>query len=164
VDNYYHKQNLGARQTMPQVTTDFGGDPFVIDINKATRNNHNFRTVVWTGDHLQVALMSIPIGESIGIEIHPNNDQFLRIEEGQALVQMGDSMDNLYFSQPAYDNSAIMIPAGKWHNIINTGNRPLKLYTIYAPPHHPKGTIHQTKAIAQASKRQQSQNSFSQYK
>jgi mannose-6-phosphate isomerase-like protein (cupin superfamily) len=163
VNNYYPNQSINTRQATAQSTTDFGGEPFVIDIDKAVEHNSNFRSVIWTGDHLQVALMHIPTGESIGLEIHPDNDQFFRIEEGQALVQMGDRMDNLYFNQPAYEGSAIMIPAGKWHNVINTGNKPLKLYTIYAPPHHPKGTIHQTKAIAEASKGQYSQNSFSQY-
>jgi mannose-6-phosphate isomerase-like protein (cupin superfamily) len=94
--------------------------------------------------------MSIPVGEDIGLEIHPNVDQFLRIEEGQGLTLMGNSKNHLYFRQPVYDDSAIFIPAGTWHNLINTGNKPLKLYSIYAPPNHPWGTIHQTKAIAEA--------------
>jgi mannose-6-phosphate isomerase-like protein (cupin superfamily) len=94
--------------------------------------------------------MSINVGDDIGLEIHPNVDQFIRIEEGQGLVRMGDSKDNLNFQRKVCDDFAFIIPAGKWHNLINTGNKPLKLYSIYAPPQHPHGTVHETKAIAQA--------------
>lgn len=131
--------------------TDFGPNPFVVDINKATQHNNTFRTALWTGNHLQLTLMSIPVGEDIGLEVHPDVDQFLRIEDGQGLVQMGNNKNNLYFRQPVYDDFAIFVPAGTWHNITNIGNKPLKLYSIYAPPNHPWGTIHQTKAIAEAS-------------
>jgi mannose-6-phosphate isomerase-like protein (cupin superfamily)/rubrerythrin len=130
--------------------TDYGPNPFVIDINEATKQNNNFRTAIWTGDHLQVTLMSIGVGEDIGLEIHPDLDQFLRIEQGQGLVQMGDRKDRLDFRQQVADDFSIVIPAGKWHNLTNTGNQPLKLYSIYAPPQHPKGTVHETKAIAMA--------------
>ncbi|HOB64168.1 MAG: cupin domain-containing protein [Clostridiales bacterium] len=129
---------------------DFGPNPFVVNINKATICNNTFRTALWTGNHLQVTLMSIPAGESIGLEMHPDVDQFLRIEEGEGLVQMGDRRDNLYYRQLVYDDFAVMVPAGAWHNITNTGNKALKIYSIYAPPEHPWGTIHQTKAIAEA--------------
>lgn len=128
---------------------DYGPHPFVIDINKSTLSNENFRTTLWTGRHLQTTLMSIPVGENIGLEMHPNVDQFLRIEEGQALVMMGKSRNDLTFRQPAFDDFAIFVPAGTWHNIINTGSVPLKLYSIYAPPNHPKGAVHPTKAIAE---------------
>lgn len=130
--------------------TDFGPNPFVVDITKATLNNNTFRTALWTGNHLQLTLMNIPVGEDIGLESHPNVDQFLRIEEGQGLVQMGDRKDNLYLRQPVFDDFSIFVPAGTWHNITNTGNKPLKLYSVYAPPNHPRGTVHQTKAIAEA--------------
>jgi len=129
---------------------DHGPNPFVVDINKATLSNDNYRTTIWTGSHLQTTVMNIPAGESIGLEVHPDTDQFLRVESGRGVAQMGSSRDNLFFRQPVYDNSAIFIPAGTWHNVTNTGNRPLKLYSVYAPPHHPWGTVHQTKAIAQA--------------
>ena len=132
------------------ILSDHGPTPFVVDIHKATMNNDTFRTALWTGVHLQLTLMNIPVGEDIGLEVHPHVDQFLRIEDGQGLVQMGNSQENLYFCQPAYDDSAIFIPAGMWHNVTNTGNTPLKLYSIYAPPNHAWGTIHQTKAIAEA--------------
>jgi len=94
--------------------------------------------------------MSILPGEDIGLEIHPDTDQFIRIEEGQGIVQMGPSRRNLNFRQPAFKNSAIFVPAGTWHNITNIGRTPMRLYTVYAPPHHPHGTVHQTKAIAEA--------------
>ena len=97
--------------------------------------------------------MAIPVGEDIGLEIHHDHDQFLCAEEGQGLAQMGDQQDHLYFSQPVFDNSAVFVPAGTWHNVTNTGNKPLKLYSIYAPPEHPYGTVHQTKEIAEASER-----------
>ena len=135
----------------PQYPTgiDYGSHPFVVDINKTTLNNENFRAVLWTGRHLQLTLMHIEVGDDIGLEVHPHVDQFLRIEEGQALVMMGDDPNHLTFRQPAYDDFAILVPAGTWHNIINTGKKPLKVYSIYAPPNHPKGAIHATKAIAE---------------
>ncbi|MBM7703864.1 cupin domain-containing protein [Metabacillus iocasae] len=130
------------------VLKDYGKQPFVVDIEQATKQNRTFRTALWTGDHLQVTVMKINVGDDIGLEVHPNVDQFIRIEEGQGIVQMGDTKENLSFQQNVYDDYAIMVPAGKWHNVTNTGNKPLKLYTIYAPPEHPFGTVHKTKADA----------------
>ena len=94
--------------------------------------------------------MSLNVNEDVGLEVHPNVDQFLRIEQGQGIVQMGKSKDNLNFQWRVFDDSAIFIPAGMWHNLINIGNVPLKLYSIYAPPNHPFGTVHKTKADAMA--------------
>lgn len=128
--------------------TDYGPNPFVADINKATLYNGTFRTALWTGSHLQLTLMSIPAGGEIGFEVHPDTDQFLRVETGRGMVKMGAERDYIYFQQPVFDDYAIIIPAGTWHNVINTGDGPLKLYSIYAPPHHPWGTVHQTKEIA----------------
>ena len=127
---------------------DHGKEPFVINIEGAVEKNNTFRTALWTGEHLQVTLMSIDVGEDVGLEVHPDTDQFLRIEEGQGIVRMGDAKDNLYYQKSVTEDDAIMVPAGKWHNLINTGNEPLKLYSIYAPPEHPFGTVHQTKAEA----------------
>ncbi|MCH5586184.1 cupin domain-containing protein [Shimazuella sp. AN120528] len=127
---------------------DYGSKPFVVNINKAAKQNRTFRTALWTGKHLQVTLMSIKVGEDIGLEVHPNVDQFLRIEQGHGVVRMGDTKNNLYFKKRVADDDAIMVPAGTWHNVINTGNKPLKLYSIYAPPNHPFGTVHKTKADA----------------
>ncbi|AWE07285.1 cupin domain-containing protein [Lysinibacillus sp. 2017] len=127
---------------------DYGANPFVININEATKQNNTYRTALWTGNHLQVTLMSINVGEDVGLEIHPNVDQFLRVEQGQGIVQMGKSKDNLSFQCRIFDDSAIIIPSGMWHNVTNTGNIPLKLYSIYAPPNHPFGTVHKTKTDA----------------
>ncbi len=128
---------------------DFGPYPFVINIREAAKANDYFRIALWTGKHLQLTLMSINVGEDIGLEMHPNLDQFIRIEEGQGIVMMGDREDNLYFQKRVYSGSAIFIPAGTWHNLINTGHVPIKLYSIYAPPEHPHGTIHRTKEEAE---------------
>lgn len=132
---------------------DYGPQPFVVNINEASKQNRTFRTALWTGKHLQVTLMSINVGDDIGLEIHPNVDQFIRIEEGQGFVRMGSNKDRLNFQARVYDDFAIMIPAGTWHNIINTGNKPLKVYSIYAPPQHPHGTVHVTKADAEAAEK-----------
>ncbi|AOR25122.1 cupin domain-containing protein [Clostridium taeniosporum] len=129
------------------VLKDYGPNPLVINIDKATKQNNNFRTGLWTGEHLQVTLMSIDVGDDIGLEIHPDVDQFIRIEEGQGLVKMGRSKEKLDFQANAYDDFAIMIPAGMWHNVINTGNKPLKVYAIYAPPEHPRDIVNVTKPI-----------------
>jgi len=129
---------------------DYGLMPYVININEAAKQNDNFRTAIWTGNNLQVTLMSIPPGEDIGLEVHPNVDQFIRIEEGRGFVQMGDDKYRLDFQREVNDDDAIMVPANKWHNVINTGYKPLKLYSIYAPPEHPRGTVHVTKADAMA--------------
>ena len=141
----YHHYYSQEDQPHPDIT-DFGGRPFVVDVTRASKANGNYRTALWTGDHLQMTVMSLGVGEDIGLEVHPRTDQILRIESGNGLVQMGDSENNLTFAQPAFDDSAIFIPAGTWHNLTNTGNTPLKLYSIYGPPQHPFGTIHQTKA------------------
>jgi mannose-6-phosphate isomerase-like protein (cupin superfamily) len=146
-NQYQYWQSLNERNIEIK---DYGKQPFVVNINEATKQNSTFRTALWTGSHLQVTLMSINVGEDIGLEMHPDVDQFLRIEEGQGIVQMGDSKDNLTFQARVSDDFAIMVPAGKWHNVTNTGNMPLKLYTIYAPPQHPFGTVHRTKAEAMA--------------
>ncbi|MEW9121059.1 MAG: cupin domain-containing protein [Thermotaleaceae bacterium] len=129
---------------------DYGPYPYVVNIEEATKENHTFRTALWTGTYLQLTLMSIGVGEDIGLEMHPDVDQFIRIEEGEGLVQMGDAKHNLNFVKKVYDDFAIFVPAGKWHNLTNTGHKPLKVYSIYAPPEHPRGTVHETKAIAEA--------------
>lgn len=129
---------------------DYGPEPFVVNIAAATRQNNNYRAALWTGNHLQLTLMSIRVGEDIGLEIHPDTDQFLRVEQGQGLVRMGSSKDKMDLQRRVFPGDAILVPAGTWHNVVNTGNIPLKLYSIYAPPHHPHGTVQKTKADAMA--------------
>lgn len=159
--NYYNKHTLPCFAEVENINPDipvkaniplkdYGPDPFVVNIEEATLQNTNFRTALWTGKHLQLTLMSLRIGEEIGLEMHPDVDQFLRIEQGQGLVKMGSRRDSLDFQRNIFEDSAIFIPAGTWHNLINTGNKPLKLYSIYAPPNHPRGTVHVTRADAMA--------------
>lgn len=131
-------------------TNDYGAQPFVIDIEQATLENDKFRVAKWTGSNLQMTLMSIQPGDDIGLEVHMDHDQFLRIEQGTGLVQMGPAEDDLDFERAAKDDFAIFVPAGVWHNVTNTGDLPLKLYSIYAPSEHPHGTVHDDKAAAEA--------------
>ncbi|BCN29386.1 cupin domain-containing protein [Anaeromicropila herbilytica] len=131
---------------------DYGPDALVININEASKQNDTFRTALWTGNHLQVTLMSIDVGDDIGLEIHPKTEQFIRIEEGEGIVQMGNQKDRLTFMRKVSDDDAFIVPAGVWHNLTNTGDIPLKLYSIYAPPQHPHGTVHETKEDARESK------------
>jgi len=125
--------------------TDYGPEPLIFNIDMATNRNINYRTALWTGNFFQLTLMSIRVGGDIGLEMHSNLDQFIRIEEGSGLAMMGKNKDKLNYQRNVNGNYAIIIPAGTWHNLINTGNRPLKLYSIYAPPQHPYGTVHRTK-------------------
>lgn len=128
--------------------TDFGPEPFVTNIQRAAIHNTNFRTALWTGKDLQLTLMSIPVGGEIGLEAHSDLDQFLRLEMGRGLVKMGASSDKLNYQANVSSGYVVFIPAGTYHNLINVGSTPIKLYSIYAPPQHPRGTVHQTKQIA----------------
>jgi mannose-6-phosphate isomerase-like protein (cupin superfamily) len=128
---------------------------WVGDIERATLANDTFRTVLYTGQHQQLTVMSIPPGEDIGLEVHPENDQFLRIEQGDARVELGRSQDSIDETHEASDDWAIIVPAGIWHNVVNTGSQELKVYSLYAPPHHPDGTVHRTKAEAEAAEREE---------
>ncbi|WP_280771748.1 cupin domain-containing protein [Salipaludibacillus daqingensis] len=139
---------LNADASNEQTHGDYGSQSFVVNMEDVTKQNDNYRRALWTGEHLQLTLMSIEVGGDIGLEVHPNLDQFLRLEQGQGLVQMGDSEDDVDFEEHVYADYAIFVPAGRWHNLTNTGNEPIKLYSIYAPPEHPFGTVHETKAIA----------------
>lgn len=131
-------------------TTDFGPEPFVTNIEQRTLQNRNYRTALWTGNYLQLTLMSIPPGGEIGLEIHPDTDQFLRIEGGNGVAMMGPSKDRLSYQRRIKSGCAVFVPAKTWHNVVNTGNQALKIYSIYAPPHHPHGTVQATKCIADA--------------
>lgn len=145
-----HTHRSKMRQDMTQQLTDYGPYPFAANIEKVTKSNTHFRTALWTGNHLQLTLMSLLPGEDIGLEIHPGLDQFIRVEDGKGLLLMGDNPDNPNFQQTVYDNYAFIVPSNTWHNLINVGTTPLKLYSIYAPPQHPFGTVQETKADAMA--------------
>ena len=146
--------NLNNHESIPEYgymdLQDYGDEPFAINIHEAANQNTAFRTALWTGTHLQLTLMSLDVGEDIGFEIHDDLDQFIRIEEGSGTVLMGESREDMEFQADVDYDSAFIIPAGIWHNLINTGNTPLKLYSIYAPPQHPYGTVHETKEDAMA--------------
>lgn len=128
---------------------DQGPSPHVVNIEEATIQNDTFRTALWTGAQMQLTVMSLRPGDDIGLEVHDDHDQFLRVEQGVGFVQMGNAENQLDFEANVEDDDAIFVPAGSWHNVTNTGETPLKLYSIYAPSEHPHGTVHETKAIAE---------------
>lgn len=117
---------------------------FLGNIADRTEDNYDFRRVIFTGPKMQLVLMMLQPGEEIGEETHVATDQFFRVEEGKGEVWV----DGREFKID--DDMAIVIPAGTRHNIKNTGHKPLKLYTIYAPPQHAEGTVHHTRADAVA--------------
>ena len=129
--------------------TDNGPAPLVANVVSAAIDNTNYRTTMWTGKNLQLTLMSIEPGHDIGLEVHDTHDQFLRIEQGQATVTMGPSQDQLQ-SWQASSSDAVFVPAGTWHNLVCEGQVALKVYSIYAPPQHPHGTVHVTQDEAEA--------------
>jgi mannose-6-phosphate isomerase-like protein (cupin superfamily) len=123
---------------------------WVGDIEDVTNRNTTFRTVVFTGKHLQLTVMSLAVGENIGWEMHDNLDQFLRVESGTGTLKLGHSADEVAEEHAVSDDWAMIIPAGTWHDVVNGGDSELKLYSVYAPPDHPPDTVHVTKAEAQA--------------
>jgi mannose-6-phosphate isomerase-like protein (cupin superfamily) len=131
---------------------DIGPEPQSFDIERATKENSDYRSVAWSGRYLQVTLMSIPVGSDIGLEAHPQTDQFLRLDAGQGLVQMGTAKDKLTFEKEVSNGWCVLVPAGTWHNITNTGTTPMQVYTIYAPAHHAPDKVQVTAAAAKADK------------
>jgi mannose-6-phosphate isomerase-like protein (cupin superfamily) len=122
---------------------------WVGNIELATEDNTNFRTVAFTGVHEQLTLMCIEPGQDIGREMHPHVDQFLRVEAGRGRVEFGAAEGKVDETYDVEDGWAIVVPAGVWHDLVNTGTEPLKLYSLYAPPNHPAGTVHRTKEEAE---------------
>lgn len=129
--------------------TDKGMRPYVTSVGQMAAQNRNFRTAIWTGCHLQMTLMCIPPWGEIGLEIHPDTDQFIRVEQGNAAVRMGKCKNQTDFQENMCQGDAVFIPAGTWHNVVNTGRNDLKVSAIYAPPNHPAGTIHRTREDAE---------------
>ncbi|MGI6776215.1 MAG: cupin domain-containing protein [Patescibacteria group bacterium] len=122
---------------------------FIDNIEEKTEQNNFFRQVLYTGKHTQLVVMSLLPGEEIGMEVHPQVDQFFRIEEGRAKVVIDGE------EHEVDEGFAIIVPAGSQHNVVNTGSNPLKLYTLYSPPNHPDGTIHPTRAEAMAAEEEE---------
>lgn len=118
---------------------------YIANIEEESLKNTYFREVLYTGQHSQLVVMSLKPNEDIGMEVHPIVDQFIRVESGSGKAILNGEEHDLG------DGSALVIPAGTEHNIINTSDEePLKLYTVYSPPHHKDGTIHKTKEEANA--------------
>lgn len=128
---------------------DHGPAVYVTNIERETLQNHHFRTAVWTGCHLQMTVMCIPPCGEIGLEIHGDTDQLIRVEQGTAAVRIGKCADKPDFQQNMCKGDAVFIPAGTWHNVVNIGRNALKVSSVYAPPNHPKGTVQHTKADAE---------------
>ena len=119
---------------------------YVGSIEKQTLKNDYFRQVLFTGKHTQLVVMCLQPGEEIGKEVHPNVDQFFRIEQGEAKFVFSEKEEQL-----VRDGDAVVVAAGTYHNVINTSQTaPLRLYTLYSPPNHPDGTVHKTKTEAEA--------------
>lgn len=136
---------------------DHGPTPYVLDIEAATLANENFRTTAWTGQYLQMTLMTIPPGGEIGAEVHDDHDQFLRLEagRGRAMIGEGPEPEPLALDQVVEDDWAVFVPAGHWHNVVTVGEEPMRLYSLYGPPDHVPGTVHPTKADADADPNEQ---------
>ncbi len=118
--------------------------PFIDDIEDRTEENQDFRHVLFTGKQLQLVLMTLAPGEELGEEVHENTDQFFRFEQGKGEVVIDGKTTAIE------EDMAVLVPGGAKHNLRNTGHKPLKFYTLYAPPHHADGTIQHTKADAEA--------------
>lgn len=123
---------------------------WVGDIERTTLENENFRTVLFTGAHTQLTVMRLAPGEEIGLEVHPDRDQFLRVERGRVRVEFGTREGSIDETHEIADDWAIIVPGGTWHNVVNIGEDDVRLYSLYAPPEHPDGTVHRTKAEADA--------------
>ena len=139
---------FNRKQEHPEIR-DYGKEPLICNINHAANMNESFRFALWTGSDMQLTLMSIPPRGEIGTEMHNDVDQLLSVESGRAKVYMGPSKTDIKQIATVGEDYVIIIPAGTWHNIVNDTAHPLKLYSLYAPPQHPFGTVQRTKADAE---------------
>ena len=122
---------------------------YIVNVPQKAIENSNFRITLWTGNYSQMTIMCIPVCSDIGLEIHEDTDQIIRIEQGMAMVKMGAKEKCLDHQARVCEGDTIFVPAGVWHNIINIGKSSLKISTVYAPPHHREGTVHRTKEDAE---------------
>ena len=139
--DYYNMNYLYRHQE----DSDYGGNPFVVNIKDMSQTNNDFRRALWTGNNLQMTLMNINVGEDIGAEMHPQIDQIIIVASGHGVFLYGDSLEHLDNQTPLFKHSTIFIPEKTYHNIVNTSNEPLTLISIYAPPNHPFGTVQKEK-------------------
>ena len=129
-------------------SADMGGKAVAVNLERLAACNQNYRTALWTGERLQVTLMCIPVGGDVGAEMHCDTDQLLYVVSGCALAVTGPCRNRMNDRRKIAEGCAALIPAGTWHNLVNIGHTPLKLYSVYAPPHHPAGTVQRTKSDA----------------
>ncbi len=137
----------GRNQSIPFLT-DYGQEMMTMELSNMSKRNNAFRKSLWTGDNLQLTMMSLRPGEDLGLEVHPFQDQIILIQQGTGTVQMGPRRDRLTYKKQVKPGDGIFVPAGIWHNLTNTGRVPMKLLAVYGPAVHPYGTVHQTKAQA----------------
>lgn len=133
---------------------DKGPKQDAFDLEQATVQNEDYRHIAWSGTYLQVSLMSIEPGGSIGLEAHPETDQFIRLDAGHGVAKMGPSAEQLDWEQEVSDGWCVLVPAGMWHDVVNTGDEPMRLYTVYAPVHHAAGTVQPTPEDAERDEEQ----------
>ena len=129
---------------------DLGPKASLLNIRYEAIKNKSFRRAIWTGEKMQVTVMSIPVGGEIGVEMHESVDQLIKVEQGCADIYMGDTKQDIKFVGRMNANYALVIPSGVWHNVVNACSCDLKVYSVYAPPNHPYGTVHQDKKAADA--------------
>jgi mannose-6-phosphate isomerase-like protein (cupin superfamily) len=144
--NYFLiKNNTKIEKKGEMMLSDHIKEPYITNLKDLCNQNENYRTAIWTSNRCQCTLMTIPVGSDIGIEIHRAHDQIIYIESGNGTAELGDAEDNLTETQ-VNENDCIFVPKETWHNIKNSGNTPLKLFSIYAPVMHKANTVHKTKA------------------
>lgn len=149
-NNNHFEQHMNNDQSIcsrceNKCQNEHGGEVYYLNVEKSAYKNRNFRESIWTGRYLQMTLMSISCGQDIGVELHKDTDQYIRVEHGYALVLTGCDAKNLENKHKLVAGDAVFIPAGVWHNIVNIGRCDLKLSSVYAPPHHPKCTVQENK-------------------
>ncbi len=143
---YYQNNNHAyCEMCEHKCKNEHGGEAYALNVEKSANKNRNFRESVWTGKYLQMTLMSIPCSHDIGVEIHEDTDQYIRIEHGYAVALTGHDRHCLNNKIKLCVGDAIFIPAGTWHNIVNVGRCDLKISSVYAPPHHPRCTVERNK-------------------
>lgn len=126
---------------------------WVGNIEEAASSSPFFRNVLFTAPHMQLVLMTLQPGEEIGLEIHHHVDQFILVESGHATLTMSRAVGEVSVTHDLGVGRAVLVPGGTWHNVVNSGDGQLRLLTVYAPPQHPDGTLHKTKADADSAER-----------